>query len=72
MSENEVKAKRKPVAAVVTARKDGPGSKDLIVVCDDGSTWCSSPIGMAAWDEMEPIPGTARERELLNASLTRS
>ena len=60
MNQNE----RKPVAAVVTARRDGSGSKDLIVVCDDGSTWCSLPIG-SAWDEMEPVPGTARERELL-------
>ena len=58
MTENE----RKPVAAVVTARKDGAGSKDLIVVCDDGSTWCSSPIGVT-WDEMQPVPGTRADRE---------
>ena len=60
MSENELKAKRKPVAAV----QDAKGG-DLSVVCDDGSAWrrLISEGDSYEWAEMRPLPGTARERE---------
>ena len=56
MSESE-NSERKPVAAV---RK---GEYHLIVVCDDGSVWLSQATTGVTWDEMQPVPGTARERE---------
>jgi hypothetical protein len=61
MSENENKAKRRPVAAAATVSKGG--NSYLIVVCDDGSAWRSQATTGATWDEMQPVPGTARERE---------
>ena len=53
---------RKPVAAVGTVTRNG--NQRVIVVCDDGSAWLSEPITGVDWQELNPVPGTAREREL--------
>jgi hypothetical protein len=49
------------------------GEKGIVVVCDDGSVWIPKGTGNLgassfAWEEIAPIPGTARAASYLTAT----